>query len=85
VLAYHRWEFGGPRDDVVVIVNFANKLQNDYQINFPRTGVWHVRFNSEWKGYSTDFKGTQTDVVNVESDKGKLVLAPYSIVILSQD
>jgi 1,4-alpha-glucan branching enzyme len=25
VIAFHRWDRGGPRDDVVVVMNFANR------------------------------------------------------------
>lgn len=85
VLAYHRWDQGGAGDDVIVIFNFANKIYKDYSIHFPRTGTWHVRFNSDWKGYSPEFKDTKLDEVHVEGDSGAVVLAPYSVLILSQD
>lgn len=85
VLAYHRWNQGGHGDDVVVILNFANKTQKDYRLNFPRPGTWTVRFNSSWKGYSPDFKEVNVNEVQVDSDTGTLTLPPYSVLILSQD
>jgi 1,4-alpha-glucan branching enzyme len=85
VLAYHRWNQGGRGDDVVVILNFANKTQKDYRLNFPRPGTWTVRFNSSWKGYSPDFKEVNVNEVQVDSDTGTLTLPPYSVLILSQD
>jgi 1,4-alpha-glucan branching enzyme len=85
VLAYHRWENGGPEDDVIVIINFANQEQKDYQINFPRPGTWVVRFNSSWKGYSSDFEEIGISELIVENNTGKVSLAPYSALILSQD
>lgn len=85
ILAYHRWDQGGPGDDVVVILNFANKVQKDYSIHFPRSGAWRVRFNSDWKGYSRDFKDTPADLVTVENDRASVTIAPYSALILSQD
>jgi 1,4-alpha-glucan branching enzyme len=85
LIAYHRWEMGGPGDDVVVIINFANLLQEDYYINFPRKGTWRVRFSSDWKGYSPDFKDVVTPDVIVEGASGKFNIAPYSVLILSQD
>ena len=84
VLAYHRWDRGGPHDDAIVVYNFANRLQKEYAINFPRKGTWTVRFNSSWKGYSSDFKTVDTTQIIVNSDTGSLNLAPYSVLILSQ-
>lgn len=86
VLIYHRWDWGGPGDDVIVVINFANKVQHDYELKFPRAGSWQVRFNSSWQGYSADFKATKLDRVETTDDgQGKLELSPYSVLILSQD
>lgn len=85
LLAYHRWDKGGAGDDVIVICNFANKTQKDYEINFPRKGKWTVRFNSDFKGYSPDFKNTGGKEIMVENDKGSFTIGPYSTIILSQD
>lgn len=85
VMAYHRWDQGGSGDDVVIVLNFANKMQKDYFINFPRQGVWRVRFNSDWKGYSPEFKGTDISEINVQGDGANVVIPPYSILVLSQD
>lgn len=85
VIAYHRWLDGGAGDDVVVIVNFGNVLHQEYELNMPRNGIWKVRFNSSWKGYSRDFKGIEVQDVLVESGAALLVLPPSSIIILSQD
>ena len=85
VLAYHRWDQGGPKDDVVAIFNFTNKKLSDYHLAFPHPGTWRVRFNSSWKGYSQDFKEVNVSEVVVENDSGGLTLPPYSVLILSQD
>jgi 1,4-alpha-glucan branching enzyme len=85
VLVYHRWDKGGPGDDVIVAINFANKEQKDYWINFPNDGVWKVRFNSNWKGYSPDFEEIGISEATVENTSGKISLGPYSVIILSQD
>ncbi|HSX36581.1 MAG TPA: alpha-amylase family glycosyl hydrolase [Patescibacteria group bacterium] len=85
VLAYHRWDQGGAGDDVVIIINFTNKVQRDYSLGFPRDGLWKVRFNSDWKGYSPDFKDVGTADVIAEGNNGKVTLGPYAAVILSQD
>lgn len=85
VMAYHRWHNGGPKDDVIVLINFGSRLLKDYVLSFPRNGDWKVRFNSSWRGYSSDFKEIDTTDVAVESGKGSLVIPPSSAIILSQD
>nr|MDP9121276.1 alpha-amylase family glycosyl hydrolase [Acidobacteriota bacterium] len=55
LIAFHRWDQGGPGDDVVVVVNMANRAYDSYRIGMPREGLWQVRFNSDWSGYSPDF------------------------------
>lgn len=85
VLAYHRWENGGPKDDVMVVLNFANSSHATYDIVFPGDGIWHVRFNSSWKGYASDFKEDDISEVAVKGGKGTLSLAPYTAYILSRD
>ncbi len=83
VLAYHRYDQGGAGDDMVVVFNFTNRTQKDYSFHFPRPGVWKVRFDSDWKGYSPEFKGLTVDDVTVEGDSGTVTLAPYTVLIFS--
>ena len=85
VIAYHRWNTGGPRDDVVVIVNFAGRLQRDYNLGFPVNGFWRVRFNSGWHGYNPDVKPTVILDPVVENGSGTITLPPATALILSQD
>ena len=92
VLAYHRWDSGGPGDDVVVVANFSNTIYSSYAVGFPHGGSWKVRFNSDWKGYSSDFAGTNTFDLNADGggmdglgQSGSFALGPYSILIFSQD
>jgi 1,4-alpha-glucan branching enzyme len=92
VVAYHRWDQGGPGDDVVILANFANKEYGSYRIGVPRPGLWKVRFNSDWQGYSSVFHGvasydTWTDGEGQDGMPASLVigLGAYSTVILSQD
>jgi 1,4-alpha-glucan branching enzyme len=92
VMALHRWENGGPRDDVVVVANFGNRAFDSYNVGFPRPGLWRVRFNSDWSGYSPDF-GNQPSYDSVASPgprdglayQASVGLGPYTAVILSQD
>ena len=90
VLAYHRWDKGGPSDDVVVVANFLHEPQFGYVIGFPAGGTWKLRFNSDWKGYSDDFAGhPSTDAVAEPGEHdglpwyGSLSIGPYSALIYS--
>jgi 1,4-alpha-glucan branching enzyme len=91
VIAYHRWDKGGPADDVVVVANFFHEPQDDYVIGFPAAGTWKLRFNSDWKGYSEDFGGHPSADVVAEPglDDGlpfhaTLSIGPYTALIFSQ-
>jgi 1,4-alpha-glucan branching enzyme len=92
VIAFHRWENGGPGDDVIVVANFANRSYGSYALGFPRAAYWRVRFNSDWQGYSSDF-GNQLGYDTFATDSSRdgmpfeanVGLGPYSVLILSQD
>jgi 1,4-alpha-glucan branching enzyme len=92
VIAFHRWHAGGPGDDVVVVVNVANRSYDDYRIGMPRQGEWRLRFNSDWHGYSPDF-GTQASFDTATDSQPRdampfsasVGIGPYSALILSQD
>ncbi|HEX2836800.1 MAG TPA: alpha-amylase family glycosyl hydrolase [Phycisphaerales bacterium] len=92
VIAYHRWEAGGLRDDVVIVANFGNTAYTSYNIGMPRSGLWRVRFNSDWNGYSGDFANSPSnDTTAVSGAKDGLAynanvgIGPYTVVILSQE
>ena len=85
VIAYHRWQDGGPNDDVVVVVNFSSQMFNEYKLSFPRSGKWRVRFNSTWSGYSEDFKDIAVNDVIVDNNQGTIILPPSCLLIFSQD
>jgi 1,4-alpha-glucan branching enzyme len=91
VMAFHRWDRGGPGDDVVVVMNFSSRTYPSYAVGFPRGGTWRVRFNSDWNGYSADFGNTFS--YDTEADGGGLQsmpcsgnvgIGPYTAIILSQ-
>ncbi len=92
LIAFHRWENGGPGDDVLVVANFANRSYDSYTLGFPRSGWWRVRFNSDWQGYSPDYAsqpgydtvagGASMDGMPFQANVG---IGPYSVLILSQD
>jgi 1,4-alpha-glucan branching enzyme len=92
MLVYHRWDQGGAGDDVVVACNFANVGYTAYTIGFPQSGMWRVRFNSDWNGYSSDFQNWytyDTDANGPSLDgmpvSGNIGIGPYTCVIFSQD
>jgi 1,4-alpha-glucan branching enzyme len=91
VLAFHRWDRGGPADDVVVIANFFHEAQDGYVLGMPAVGHWKLRFNSDWHGYSEIFDGHPSGDVEAVSGScdglpfhGTLSIAPYSALIYSQ-
>lgn len=91
VIAFHRWSQGGPGDDVVVVLNLANRSYGSYSLGFPREGLWRVRFNSDWSGYSPDFTN-QLSYDTTTSQPGadnmpfsaNVGIGPYTAIILSQ-
>lgn len=92
VVAFHRWEEGGPGDDVVVVANFRNQHVEDYLVGLPRDGLWHLRFGSHGASYDDGFEGqASADVEATEGERdglphgGLVSLAPYSVIVLSQD
>ena len=92
MVAFHRWDQGGAGDDVIVICNFRDRSWDNYRIGLPGGGLWKVRFNSDWNGYSSDFGNFYSPDVTAESvprdglgHSGIIKIAPYSVLILSQD
>lgn len=96
VVAYWRYDKGGPGDDVVVLLNLsATDFSGGYILGVPETGVWKVRFNSDLTTYDSRFgsaPGTIGDLVAVGIARDGLPaqlkapkLPPYSALILSQE
>ena len=91
VIAYRRWQHGGPHDDVVVVLNFGARGYADYTVGFPAAGTWYVRLNSDWAGYSPDFGNHPSYPTTAASPgrdglpcSGNVGVGPYTAVILSQ-
>jgi 1,4-alpha-glucan branching enzyme len=92
ILAFHRWEDGGPRDDVIVIANLSASAHPGYRVGVPRRGRWRVRFNSDWVGYDSEFDALAS--LDAEADARprdgmrfsiSIGIGPYASVVLSQD
>ena len=91
LIAFHRWHFGGPGDDVIVIANFSNRVLTDYTLGIPHGGKWQVRFNSDLKAYHPSFTSHHVPTITAvpgEYDQlahhATLSIGPYSTLILSQ-
>ena len=92
VIGFHRWQNGGAKDDVLIVANFANTTYSSYNLGFPRAGLWKVRFNSDWNGYSSDFANWSSfDTTAVSGAKdgmsynANVGIGAYTVIILSQD
>lgn len=92
LLAFHRWMDGGPHDDTVIVVNFANRPRDHVRIGFPARGRWKVRFNSDATGYDHAFGGQ--DVFDLDADGGPMdgcvqsglvSVAAYGVVVYSRE
>jgi 1,4-alpha-glucan branching enzyme len=94
LIAFHRWDVGGPGDDVVVIANFRSTPYERLPIRFPAAGEWKLRFNSDSSLYSEIFEGKYSLDVNAEINEeseddeapvGEIAVGPYSLLIYSQE
>jgi 1,4-alpha-glucan branching enzyme len=93
VTAYHRWTGGGPRDDVLVVANFADRRYDTYTVGVPRGGAWLMRFCSDDARYDGEFDGLcppgAVPALDQDYDgmpaRIDLPLGRYAAVILSQD
>jgi 1,4-alpha-glucan branching enzyme len=92
IIAYHRWESGGPHDSVVIVANFSAQPRQNYSIGLPATSRWIVRFNSDSRYYDREFGDFGISSVQAEATgkdglpaQGKVNIAGYSALILSQE
>jgi 1,4-alpha-glucan branching enzyme len=86
VIGYRRWDASGPNDDTLIIINFDKNRLKQYELPLPTAGDWRVRFNSSWKGYSSDFHDTPIEVITAnESGIAHLDMSEFSVLILSKE
>jgi 1,4-alpha-glucan branching enzyme len=90
VIAYARELEGGPGDTTVVVLNFGNRAYDGYELGLPFEGTWHVRFNSDWSGYSPSFGDHPSYAVEARAEprdecpaSGALSVGRYSALVLS--
>ena len=92
LIAYHRWDSEQGGSHVVVFANFSAQAQEDYFVGLPSAGQWRVLFNSDSTYYDPEFNNFGSAIVQaerIETDglpaSGKISVAAYSALILSQD
>ncbi|MDB5234532.1 MAG: 1,4-alpha-glucan branching protein, partial [Hymenobacter sp.] len=94
LVAFARWAHGdgGPKDTTLVLANFANTTHEAYTIGLPGPGHWQVRFNSDWRGYDGEFGDFDSFGMEAEEGEydgypwhGSIGLAPYAVLVLSQE
>lgn len=92
IILFQRWDTGEPGDTVIIAANFSSNPQTGYPIGMPQSGIWKVRFNSDWDGYDEDF--TNQNLSEVEGQPGDtdgmpnyglFDLPAYTMLILSQE
>lgn len=78
VLMYQR---GDERNQpVIVLINFSNYKWKNYTLPLPY-GDWQIKFNSSWRGYSTDFSELELDRVNAGM---QITLPPHLVLIMTK-
>jgi len=92
LIAYHRWDQGGPGDDVVVVVNAHHQAREAYRLGLPTGGLWRLRLNTDWRGYSDafgDFASQDVEARPGEHDgmpfSAEIAVGPYTALVFSQD
>ena len=92
VVAYHRWENGGPGDDTVVIANFSTHPVTGYDVGFPRPGRWRLRANTDAPRYGDGFGAVLASSVVTKggwydgcAQHAEITIGPYAALIYSQD
>jgi 1,4-alpha-glucan branching enzyme len=95
VIAFHRWQQGGPGDDVVVVANFSHRPVSDYPLGFPAEGAWPIRLDSHQQKYGLGDSQDETPAVTATPANGDVAagqlgyaarvnVAPYTLLALSQ-
>jgi len=92
LIGYRRWANGGPLDETVVLLNFANRAFDRYTIGVPREGLWRIRLNTDWSGYDQAY-GNQLSLDSVAGGMPydglpfsiQIGIGAYAALIVSQD
>ena len=77
---YHDFEIFMYGFAVIVLINFSNYKWKNYTLPLPY-GDWVVKFNSSWKGYSSDFSELELPYVNAGM---QITLPPHLVLIMTK-
>ena len=78
VLMYQRGDEN--EQPVIVLINFSNYKWKNYTLPLPY-GDWQIKFNSSWKGYSSDFSELELDRVNAGM---QITLPPHLVLVMTK-
>lgn len=94
VMAFHRFDAGGPGDDVIVAVSLSPNTYPTYRVGVPRAGLWQVRVDTSHEAYALGHAPGAAGPASYQSDPAPydgmdanvlVSLAPYGLLVLSQD
>jgi len=92
ILAYHRFENGGPGDDTVVIANLSAHPVHGEAIGLPHPGRWRLRMNTDAPRYGDGFGAVHpTDLTTSPGwydgcgQHAEVTIGPYAALLYSQD
>lgn len=78
VLMYQRGS--DSHQPVIVLINFSDYKWKDYVLPLPY-GDWQIKFNSSWKGYSSDFSELKADILNAGMS---ITLPPHLVLVMTK-
>jgi len=81
VIAYHRFDEGGPGDDVVVVASFAGG-STGYRIGLPRAGLWRVRLDTGEAGAGGLVASEDQPWQGLDAS-AQLQLDAYAVIVLA--
>ena len=77
---------------MIVVANFSGTGYSSYNIGFPSSGTWKVRFNSDWNGYDSGFGNWTSSNTTASygpkdgmSYNANVGIGPYTVIVLSKD
>ena len=90
LVAIHRHE-GSQDAGAIVVFNFRHEPAEEVEIGLPAGGVWRLRLNTDWDGYSPDFAGFRSGPMEAEEGErdgqpfhGRVSIGSYSALIFTR-
>ena len=83
LLAFHRRQ--DENDGVIVVMNFRAEVAENVTFDLSSGGVWRLRLNTDWLGYSGDFGDHAAhDLDAVEDGAATLSLGGYTALVYTR-